>query len=778
MLKYEIPASLNEEIDELEESIRQYRNGHLSTVKFKGIRVPFGIYEQRKDDTYMVRMRCAAGIITPAQLIRAAELSGFYGTNVLHVTTRQGLQIHNVKLENTVKVIRGLIDVGLSTRGGGGNTVRNIAASVNSGIDPEEPFDITPYAVALTSALTAEPDSWSLPRKYKIAFSNMHKDTAHAAFADLGFIAALKDGKIGFKVYIAGGLGSKPQVGHLLYEFVTLEKVYPIAEGLKRMFGKYGNRKNRHIARLRFLWEKLGAAEFVRLLENEIAEVERTGKTLVVLSEKNKHFHNPDFSEKKVESREFNLWKTRYAQEQKQKGFYTIKVPLRLGDIRNEDAVRLGEFLSHFGEDVLRFSTSQNIHVRNINENYTGNLYELISGMETYSNFPELIGDMVACTGANTCKLGITLSRGAVEAITKKLIKSGIDLDMLRGLRIQVSGCPNTCGRHMTADLGFFGKVGRKEGRSYPGYNVVAGSIAGNGSARLALHLGEISARDLPELVYNVLQIYTPLKIKYSSFAEFVNGEGAAIIKSACEKYRNIPIFEEDRNYYYDWGAENVFSLAGRGIGECSAGILDMIEFDAGLIKKGREKLESGENKKDAAETLYQIALASARMLLVTKGVDARTDNEVFDFFVGNFIDPGIISEKFRDIVLIAKSGDHKNLISLSQEVIRLSEAVLELYKNMDESLSVTTLTGKESVNDKPAQSADRLKDYRGVACPMNFVKIKIDLAAMKSGETLEVLLDDGAPIENVPASVKEQGHLVLGQKKIDNYWSVVIRKA
>jgi len=254
MISYEIPAVLTEEIDGLEKAIQEYRSGSLNPIKFRGIRVPFGIYEQRKDDTYMVRMRCAAGVVTPLQLRRAAELSKQYGKDVLHVTTRQALQIHDVQLENAVTVIRGLLEVGLSTRGGGGNTVRNIVANVDSGIDAGEVFDVTPYALALTSALIAEHDSWTLPRKYKIAFSNSESDSAGAAFTDLGFLATMKGGWRGFRVYVAGGLGRKPQAGHLLYEFIEPEKIYAIAAGLKRLFDKHGNRKDKNNARLLFLW--------------------------------------------------------------------------------------------------------------------------------------------------------------------------------------------------------------------------------------------------------------------------------------------------------------------------------------------------------------------------------------------------------------------------------------------------------------------------------------------------------------------------------------------
>jgi sulfite reductase (ferredoxin) len=780
MLRYEIPASLAGEIDRLDTAVKEFRDGTLPAARFKGMRVPFGIYEQRRDDTYMVRIRLAAGVVTPAQLREIAALAARYGSGALHATSRQAIQIHDVRLEDTVEILRGLLGIGLATRGGGGNTVRNIVASADSGIDPESLFDVTPYALALTTALIAEPDSWGLPRKYKIAFSDSAKDSAFAGFTDLGFIASVKDGRKGFRVYIAGGLGKKPQAGRLLYEFVTPDRIYPIAEGLKQLFDKHGNRKDRNSARMRFLWESLGETRFVRLLEEEITAVDKTGQRLEVSEDYVAPVPEPAAEAKTVSSNGFGLWKARYVREQKQEGLFRIKIPLCLGDITTADADSLGAALGLFGDDVLRLTMSQNIHLRNIPGAYLGNIYETVSGLNTLSGFAEVLGDMVACTGSDTCKLGITLSRGAAQAAAEKLDASGLDLDAAGGTRIQVSGCPNSCGRHITADLGFFGKAGRKGGRLYPAYTVVAGGSVGEAGPRLCDKLGEVSARDLPALAADILKLYIENRSGYASFQAFAAGGGADLIRKACAGYADIPPFLKDRNYYYDWGADEPFSLAGRTAGECSAGVLDMIELDAAAIKEGRARLRTAAEGKERADIVYQTVSAASRMLLVTRGVDPRNDTEVFDSFERHFIDTGYIDPAFRPIIAAARSGDNAALSAAGAQTDDLCDAVLELYRSMDNAFNfggAATPAASPVGTDRKGSSADRSGDYRGVKCPINFTRISIDLSSLRRDQILEALLDDGEPIENVPGSLRAAGHEILERKRVGDYWSLLIKK-
>src|ERR1035437_4007417 len=270
---YKVPENLAPELEELDSYIERYRSGEIDATTLKVRRVPFGCYEQRIDGSYMVRIRTTGGALTPLQLRTMAQVSARYGSPAIHITTRQEFQVHDIALENILPVMRELLQVGLVARGGGGNTVRNVLVSPDAGVGLDEVFDPSPYAFALTSRLIAEPDSWMLPRKFKIAFSNSTADTSYAEFNDLGFVAQLRDGAKGFRVFAAGGLGTKPEVGHLLHDFIPADDVYLVATAIKRLFDAHGNRKNRHAARLRFLWNTLGEERFRQLYEEQLQKV-------------------------------------------------------------------------------------------------------------------------------------------------------------------------------------------------------------------------------------------------------------------------------------------------------------------------------------------------------------------------------------------------------------------------------------------------------------------------------------------------------------------------
>lgn len=779
---YEIPASLSAEIDELERLITKYRQGELEETKFRGHRVPFGIYEQRAAGTYMVRIRCAAGGVKPIQLKKVALLSEQYGAERIHITTRQELQIHDILLENVPAILRELLQAGLSTRGGGGNTVRNIMASWDAGIAPGEVFDVAPYAVTLTSMLIAEPDSWTLPRKYKIAFSNSAADNAHAAFNDLGFIAATRDGTEGFKVYVAGGMGMKPQVGHLLHQFIPAGQCYRVAEAVKKVFDRHGNRKNKHAARLRFLWNKLGEDAFRGLYEREFADLD--GIPLRNLAEiKNEPERVPDEAVEEV-SAEFTLWKERFAVPQKQPGLFSILVPVPLGNLHCRQAFIMADLLDKFGENVLRCTMGQNLSIRNIPEEYLGNIYSVVKTISELSLAPRFYGNGIACTGANTCKLGICLPQGALSAVNRKLMDSGLDIDAAGDFRLNISGCPNTCGAHLTADLGFYGRVGRSGQRLYPSYAVVAGARTGGEAPRLARSIDEISARALPDFVADFLKAYLAKKARYANVAQYIDDEGQGDIKEICDKYRHVPNFTDDKNYYFDWGAEEIFSLAGKGVGECSASLFDMIELDLKTIKKMRKELTGLTDAAAIGECLYRIALSAARMLLITRGVEARSDEDVFDNFIKYFIEFNLVDKKFLPLMEQARKQNNAQLLAWEEDVRDLAEAVEKLYEGMDDSLKFQPETSaadiaenKETTPIKSEQTAHIFKDLRGVSCPMNFVKTKLELAKIQQGQLLRIFLDDGEPIDNVPRSVAEEGHRILETTKAKDYWSVLIEK-
>ncbi|MDP3789397.1 MAG: nitrite/sulfite reductase, partial [Candidatus Omnitrophota bacterium] len=317
MMKYNLPADLDNEIDQLEALIKKYRSGEASQTELKAHRVPFGVYEQREPDTYMVRIRCAAGAVTPDQLEGIGAIASKYGVGDIHVTSRQELQIHYVKLDDIVSIIRDIKKLGLATRGGGGNTVRNIIAPDDAGIDPDEEFDVSPYAFALTSRLIAESDSWNLPRKYKIAFSGSPEDKGYATISDLGFIAKVKNGKKGFRVYAAGGMGAKSATSKLLFDFIEDGEVYPVAKAMKNVFFKFGNRKNKHAARSRFLWDSLGGDEFKRKFHEEYSKIIKEGFTPLAVNETEDKAVTPLVPQEEPEDTTgFTMWKSRFAKEQ------------------------------------------------------------------------------------------------------------------------------------------------------------------------------------------------------------------------------------------------------------------------------------------------------------------------------------------------------------------------------------------------------------------------------------------------------------------------------
>ncbi|MBE0496155.1 MAG: sulfurtransferase TusA family protein, partial [Campylobacterales bacterium] len=380
------------------------------------------------------------------------------------------------------------------------------------------------------------------------------------------------------------------------------------------------------------------------------------------------------------------------------------------------------------------------------------------------SKLPTLFGDMVACTGAATCQLGIARPRGAVEAIHERLAGVQERYGELDGFKIHLSGCPNSCGKHLVADLGFFGKVARYEGYSYPAYNVVAGgNITGLGSA-FAIKCGSVAAFFVPAFVEAVLEEWRKHVKQHASFHAWVTQAGGAkILETILEQFQEVPSFKKDKNPYFDYNCEELFSLKGRGTGECSAGMYDLIESDKKALQTAL---------KEGSTDYKNIRFLSARMLLVTRGEDARDEVRALELFKKHFIETTLLNAYFG--TLLEGEADER--------AVELAEEVLKLYERMDHTFHFAGAKTAEAPNvaeaPKAAFSAVLEKDYRGVACPMNFVKTKNDLSKMQKGEVLEILLDDGAPIDNVPRSVQSEGHKVEILGKEGEAWRVRIIKA
>ncbi|MDR1724139.1 MAG: sulfurtransferase TusA family protein [Tannerella sp.] len=787
-MTYKLPSTLGEDIARFETMAADYESHRIEAVQFKAFRVPMGVYEQRVDGVYMARVRTTGGVIYPEQLAELIRIGQRHHSSLLHITTRQEIQIQNLAIDNVKPVLEDLQGIGLATKGGGGNTVRNIMVSEFSGIWGEEDFDTTPYAMALTTKFIAEPDSYLLPRKLKIAFSSDSTNIDYAAVNDIGFVASIRDGVRGFRVFVGGGGGTKPSTAWLLFDFIPAEELFVVAGAIKKYFSENGNRKNRNKARLRFVFYKLGEEETIRQIKEYYTEAKKTTTEQedIVYENERPQYQYSSLSEF-AENQEYKLWRKRYVIRQRQEGYFSILVPLLLGNISLEDANslegldKLLKFISIFGKHTIRFTTSQNIRLRNIPEEALPELFTILKKFVPDIVTPVIINNITSCTGADTCRLGICLSKELAKAIRRELLRSDAEFDALADVRIQISGCPNSCGQQFWGDIGFSGKVLRND-RPYPGYQVYLGAKRDTAPC-FAEGVGSISARDIPKFVRLLLEDYIAKSVDYKSITQYLNTDGKKLALKLLAEYENIPSFADDKNYYFDWGADEIFSVVGRGTPECSAGLFDMIEVDLGIINDSRAKLNEVKDISLRNRLLYDILYSSSRMLLVTRGVEPKTTEEIFNLFIEHFIDNKFVNPAFRKIVTTARDNERFDFSSSERAILELADAVIDLYNNMDDSLQFKVVktfdASKPETTAEPAVSAvaRKFKDLRGVACPMNFVQTKILLSPMQAGEELEILLDDGAPINNVPGSVRQEGHEILLQKREGEYWKVIIKK-
>ena len=822
---YRIPSTLNGDLDYTQSLIDQFKAGEIQAGQLKSNRVPMGIYEQRKNQHYMLRLRCAGGLVTPEQLAKIAFVGHQLSTSHLHVTTRQEIQIHNVDIEDAIPALKKLGKVGISSAGGGGNTVRNMMVDDRSGLTADEEFDVYPYVEELTSRLIAEKDSFTMPRKYKVAIDTSVATANYSYIADLGLQARIKDGQRGFRVLIAGSAASNAHTGWEVFDFLPEKDLYRAAKALKNWFHKYGNRRNRHKARMRYVFYKYGTEEAKRLYLEEFEELKKDGSIDFEAPALPLEHHKPNFPPLKAPT-DFETWKRRYAHKQTnaeglKENLWYAYIPLRHGNNSTDFFAEVAEYLGNYGNDVIRFTKKEQIQVRNIPEEYLTNIYAFFKKLGVYQiDYPVVVTNLTCCTGADTCRLGICLPKGAIDGIAKQLLNSNLNLDAIPDFELRMNGCTNICALATWGDLGFSGRVGRVGDDPYPAYTIW---LPVKGKHEIDLQQGYIAAKKIPAFVEDYLRDVIAEQANHADYYDYVAKRGVNIVKELIAKYKEVAPYSEEPDTFFDFGDDEKFSLIKYGKAECSAGLFDIIEIDQDTIREKRKEVEllmgnipqgvpadlqsDGKQATSKIEKLlHDIVFSENRMLLVTRGLDPRTDEDVYNGFEKEFIAAGIIPQKFK--VLTDKARNNESLIEQKPLIDELADLLNDLYQNMDDSLQfklpaektpVEQVAEEKTAEEKapaeqvseekaPAEKAsaaeetetivpDVKKDFRGVMCPMNFVKTKIALTPMQSGQILEILLDDGAPIENVPGSVKNEGHTILSTEKVENYWKVLIKK-
>jgi sulfite reductase (ferredoxin) len=658
---YRLPESLPADLREFRRMTEQFRAGAIPAARYQAFRVPQGVYEQRKSGSYMLRARLVAGVATPQQLRAVAEVGERYGSGLLHLTSRQDLQVHDVPAENLADALERLAQAGLSTKGGGGNTVRNIATCFQAGVCPEEAADVTPLAIELTEALLADPLSFQLPRKYKIACSGCGRDCAGATLSDLGFISRRRDGEDGFAVYVGGGLGAHSRVGRLLEEFAPASEATRIAEAIKRVFDRHGNRKNRHRARLRFLVEDLGFEAFERLYRAELGEIAR--KPLPAAGAGTGSYPSAQIL------------------AQKQPGKFSMEIAPPLGVIHAAEMRRLADVVERRGDGRLRATSRQTAVLRYVPAEELAQTAAELAAIGLWREEPPILRHMVTCAGASTCRLGICLSRGLAEALRAAIAAGGLRLDGPTGaLTIHISGCPNACGHHPVASIGLSGAARRIGGHIVPHYVAQFGGRVGEGSTRLASGDIAIPARNVPAFLVEWLRAFEG-SAQYPDFEAFFEREGEATGKALAAVYGRVPDIDVAPEFYVDWGAEEPFSLAGRGPGECGAGVFDLIALD---LTAAADAMLAGNR--------FAAVAAAARALLVTRGEQSTGDRQSLELFERLFVKDGLVAADFAPLIEEARRAaaepDPEGVFGGdTAQVEQLLTAVRALYQAMGPSL-------------------------------------------------------------------------------------------
>jgi sulfite reductase (ferredoxin) len=616
------------EIEIFETQFELRRRGKIDEKLFAETRLRRGVYGQRYDNGQrndgertqkleypsrdltkgpntlwdapgMMRIKIPYGKLSAAQLETLAAISEEYSDQILHVTTRQDIQLHFVHIDDTPDLMRRLALVGITTREACGNSVRNVTACSLAGVCQTETFDVTPYANAITYFLLGHDDTQGFGRKFKVAFSGCKQNACGLTnFHDFGCIARTRevDGRIerGFETYVGGGLGAVPYPAQLLSEFLPEAEVLPTAQAVARIFARLGEKQNRSRARLKFVVKKLGIAEFSRLVAEERKLLRPDPRWTAFLDDLHSKDEKPlrpgaPLSDGK-RSAAFEAWRKSNVQPQKQAGYVTARITLPLGDFTPVQARALVDIMNRFTGDTLRATVDQNLLLRWVSERDLPEFFAALEAVGLGAPGAESIADLVACPGTDTCKLGISSSRGLAGELRRRLLETPAP-EAARDLHIKCSGCFNSCGQHHVADIGFLGVSRNVNGRRVPHFQLVVGGMWAQNGGTYGLAIGAVPSKRVPELVEKLTSRYATEHTAGESFRAFVDRIGKREIRKLVEAHAPLPRYEDDPSYYSDWGDPREYSIGDIGVGECAGEVVSSVEI--GLAAAERELFEA-----------------------------------------------------------------------------------------------------------------------------------------------------------------------------------------
>jgi len=574
-----------QEIDEYEQEVAKYRGEEWEPDQFMAWRLIRGVYGQRQPDSQMLRVKIPYGGLTADQL----ESLGVIAKELVplkkgHFTTRENMQFHHMTLEAAAKAMRELATTGLSTREACGNTVRNVAGCPMAGVCAEEPFDVTPYAAAYARYFVRHPLTQKMPRKIKTAFSGCDRDCAITSIHDVGFIPKIKDGERGFKMVMGGGLSIMPRIAPTLYEFVSVNEYLKVTEAALRIFDRSEElRKNRMKARIKFLINRIGIDEFRELVEREM-EQEWAQKSfdptpLLYVDEEDQDapkleaFSRADTEGDSEDTSEFHIWSKSNVFSQRQTGYKTVLIKIPLGDVHDWQFPVLGRITREYAGSRARVTQQQNLMLRWVPEGAIYDVWKELKHIGLGESGANEISDVTSCPGTDSCKLGITASMGLGWELRRSLLKLDTSDPLVRGLHIKMSGCPNSCGQHHIADIGFHGgSMKGPGGNQIPAYEMFLGGSYDGSDPRIGQRMPvKIPAKRASEALREVLDFYSKEHLEGEEFTKFVDRVGLKPFEAIAATHREVGTLGPDTiDVYMDWEKTTLYKVE-RGEGECAA---------------------------------------------------------------------------------------------------------------------------------------------------------------------------------------------------------------
>lgn len=680
---------VQKEIIDLEKKIHLFRGGKIDDERFRSLRLARGIYGQRQEGVQMIRIKLPYGKVTSEQLRRITEVSDKYSTGRLHITTRQDIQIHYVSLDRTPELWSELAKDDITLREACGNTVRNITGSELAGVDVNEPFDVTPYAHGMFQYLLRNPICQEMGRKFKISFSSSDEDTALSYLHDLGFIPKIVDGQKGFKVVFGGGLGSQPAHAELLSEFIPVNEIIPTAEGIIRIFDRYGERAKRMKARMKFLIKEIGRDTFLDLVAKEKKAIAFETYEIDTTA-----FDGP-IPEPLLEvpqvtiddTTAYEAWKKSNVIAQKQSGYYAIGIKVLLGDFYTDKARLLADLIKNYGANELRFSLRQNIVLRHIKEENLPFFYQELAKLDMVALGYNTIGDITACPGTDTCNLGIASSTGIADELEKVIKAEYPQYSDNQEIEIKISGCMNACGQHNMSAIGFQGMSINSGKLVAPALQVLlGGGRLGNGEGRFADKVIKVPSRRGPDALRTILNDFDA-NGSGQKFLDYYDAKGEKYFYEILKPFADVTNLTEAD--FVDWGnADNYVKAV--GVGECAGVVIDLV---ATLLLEAKDKLtfaqESFDDKKysDAIYHAYAGFVNGAKALLLSENEKTNNHAGIVDLFDKVFIETNKIGlpVSFRELVYQINTVEPSEAFAKQyiQEGIAFFE-IIEKYRAKD----------------------------------------------------------------------------------------------